>query len=361
MITPESVKLQLMALLPRFTDEYSTTVVGTDVVVDGDTVKITAVAHGLETGDVIVASDVKAIVPVASVVFDSDVKQATITTIFEHDRTSGEGDKGGGNVATLQDFTDDNYNENFDIIEATRTTFVISVDADVTGDHGNLIESRTLFLGFLKVTVIDVNTFSVELVDSQLPNGTEFKTFDFVTDLRIFIAADATRAVTKYAQPANAKPTLFIIFGAENASKDRNVVNDSIAAANAQNPLQITYIPEVTLKTIACTKNEQLAAVQQQKVYAEIKPAIRKAMYGYLFDGSNNESVIFAAVEQGNVPEFWNQDHYLHNFDYQIPYILTKDQGYDNKRHVSFREVVVASKMFNNEGALVELTTDPEI
>jgi hypothetical protein len=360
MITPESVKLQLMALLPRFTDEYSTTVNGS-AVVDTGVVVVTSIAHGLTSGDIIVASDVEVIVPVSSVVFDDDAEQATMTTAFEHDRTSGEGDKGGANIASLQDFADANYNEDFDIISATRTTFVVSVGADVVGDLGNLIEPRTLFLGFLEVTVLDDDSFSVALQDTHLPDGTEFETFTFVTEQRIFIAADVTRAVTIYGQRRDAKPTLFIVFGAENASKDRNVVNDSIAAANAQNPLQITYIPGVTLKTIACTKSEQSAATQQQKVYAEIKPAIRRAMYGYLFDGSDNESVIFAAVEAGNVPEFWNQDYYVHNFDYQIPYILTRDQGYDNRKHVSFREVVVSSKMFNNEGDLVELTTEPTI
>ncbi len=359
MITPNDVKLQLMATLPQYTDEFSDTVEGS-ASVDTGVVLMTSVAHGLTTGDVITVSEVKAVVPVSSISFDSILSKATITTSFEHDRTSGTGDKGGGNIATLSGFADSNYNGDFAILSATRTTFTISADADVVGELGNLIEPRTLNLGFQTVTVLTVDTFTTPLDDTQIPNGTVFDTYNYVSEQRILIAADPTRATTMFGQRRGTKPTLFILTGSENASKDRNIVNDSITTANAQNPLNLVYIPTFTLMEIACTKTQQSAADKQQQVKAVVVPAIRKAMYGFVF-GSDNTAITFAGVESGNTPQFWNQDHYVHLFDYEIPYRITIEQGFNNKNHVSFRDIAVNSKMFNNEGALLEMSAELEI
>ena len=356
MITPNDVKLQLMATLPQYTDEFSTTVEGAASVVSG-VIKAVKAAHGLATNDVITVSNVKAIIPISLVSFDSVLSRATITTSFDHDRTSGSGDKGGGNIATLSGFVDSNYNGDFAIISATRDTFTISADADVVGDLGDLIEPRTLNLGFQTVTVLNVSTFTVPLDDTQIPEATVFDTYNYVTEQRILIAADATRATTMFGQRRGTEPTLFIIFGAENASKDRNIVNDAITTANAQNPLNIVYIPNVTLMEIACTKTQQSAATKQQEIYEEVIPAIRKAMYGFVF-GDDNTAITFAGVELGNTPQFWNQDHYVHLFDYQIPYRITIEQGHNNKNHVSFRDIIVNSTMFDNEGALVSLSAE---
>lgn len=356
MITPNDIKLQLMAVLPQYTDEFSDTVEGAAVVTSG-VIRITKAAHGITTEDVITISDVKAIVPVSSVTFNSTLNRATITTLFEHDRTSGSGEKGGGNIATLTGFADSNYSGDFDILSATRTTFTISITADVVGELGNLIEPRTLNLGFQVATVIDGNTFTVPLDDTQIPNDTVFDTYNYVTSQRIVIMADITRATTIFGQRRNTKPTLFVIIGSEDASKDRNIVNDAITAANAQNPLNLVYIPTVTLMEIACTKAEQSAATKQQEIKEFIVPAIRKAMYGFVF-GSGDSAIVFAGVEVSNSPQFWNQDHYVHLFDYQIPYRITIEQGFNNKNHVSFRDIAVNSTMFTSEGQSVEMSAE---
>ncbi len=356
MITPNDVKLQLMAVLPQHTDEFSTTVEGAASVVSG-VIRVVKAAHGVATNDVITASSVKAIVPVSLVSFDSVLSRATITTSFEHDRTSGAGDKGEGNIATLSGFADSSYNGDFAILSATRNAFVIAADADVVGALGNLIEPRTLNLGFQTVTVLNDSTFTVPLDDTQIPEATVFDTYNYVTEQRILIAADPTRASTIFGQRRDTKPTLFIIFGAENASKDRNIVNDAVTTANAQNPLNLVYIPNITLMEIACTKTQQSAATKQQQVYEEIIPAIRRSMYGFVF-GSDNTAITFAGVEQANSPQFWNQDHYVHIFEYQVPYRITIEQGHNNKNHVSFRDIIVKSTMFDNEGALVESSAE---
>ena len=123
-ITPEDVKMQLMAVLPRYTEEYGDNVVASAVIESG-AVKVTSAGHGLASGALIVSSDVTVTIPVSSVSYNAVTGRATITLEQDHDRTSGVEDNGGYNKATLKDFADSNYNGEFNIISATENTIVI--------------------------------------------------------------------------------------------------------------------------------------------------------------------------------------------------------------------------------------------
>jgi len=360
MITPNDVKQRLMEALPRYTQEFGDNVSGSAVVASG-VIKITSAGHGLATGAVIVGADVKIIVPVTGSSFDSGTGKVTLTTSFEHDRTSGLSNKGGYNKAVLQDFADSNYNgSDFTITSAERETITFDADADAVGALGNMIEPRSLLLGFLVVTKIDDNTFSVPLADTLIPEGVVFDTYDYSTAQRIFIAADATRAVTEYNKHRDPKPALFIVFGPEDASKDRNTVSDAVITATPQNPVKLTYLPQFTLMAMAVTKTEHLAATKQQQIYEEIRPALRKVMYAHTFESADT-SMNFAAVEVSNQPNRWNTGYYVHNFLYSSPYAISFEQGDVVRHNVSFRDIVVNSTMFDNEGALVSLEAEPEI
>lgn len=346
MITPNDIKEQLMSVLPQYTDEYGDKITGSAETAGGVLV-VTATAHGLTSEEVISVSEAKITLSVKKIVYDSEAGLATVTVSEDHDRTSGGDDLNEYNVAILQGFDDDNYNGEFHILAATSNTMDISMDADVEGDLGNFVETRRLFLGLSEVTKIDANTFSIPIVDG-LPNSVSFESFKFVVEQRIFIAADGTRAVTKWAQPADRKPTLFIIFGQENASKDRNTISDAVMAVTSQNLAKLKYVSEFALLTCAVTKTDQLAAAQVQKVYAEIRPALRRALWGNVFD-TDDVLLQYAVIEVGNSTEIWNQNNYLHRFDYQAPYDITLEQGVVNRRSVSFRNIILNSKMFNNE------------
>lgn len=357
MITPDDVKMQLMAVLPRFTDEFGDNVVASASVVGG-VVQVTSVGHGLSTGAAIVGSDIQVRIPIVGQSFDDDLDQITLTTDFEHDRTSGT-EAGEYNLAVLQDFDDSTYNDSFQILEATRTTIVFSATDAPTGALGNMVETRSLYLGFLTVTVIDVDTFSVPVADDVV-NGTVFETFNYTAEQRILIAADITRAITAFAHFRNQEPALFVVFGVENASKDRHVVNDAVAAATAQNPLQLTYIPEVVLYYMAITKKQHSAEDKQQEVYETVRSALRRSMYGHIFEDEES-AISFASHEVSNSPLFHNIGYYVHSFTYNMPYTVTIEQGNTFRRNVSLRTIIGNTTMFNNEGALVSFETNPVI
>lgn len=343
MITPEDIKLQLIERLPIYTDEFCTIKVG-DGVVSGGKLIVTSVDHGLADGDVVVTTDTTVRVPIISQSYDASTKKCTMVTEFEHDRTSGIRCTMGYNIAKLRGFNDASYNTDFTVEYATRESITFSAAAEAVGALGYMEEKRSLLLGYNGITKIDDDNFSIE-IDENIPDGTVVKDYSFVTDQRIFIFADAERAIEYIARRADRKSSLYIVFGPENASKDRNVYSDAIAAATAQNPVFLTYIQEVTLISAAMTRTQASAAEQQQKTYAEIRPAIRKAMYGHIFNNPDT-AVNFAAVESGNYPFTKNSGYYLHSFEYMIPYNITLEQGDIFRENVSFREIVLNSKLY---------------
>jgi len=356
MITPEDVKLQLMSALPRYTDIFGTNVVGTAVVESG-VVKVTAVAHGLATDEVITASEVSVINPVVNTSFDSVADETTLTMTFEHDRTSGSA-AGVYNKIEFVDFADANYNGDDFVVkfDTDRLTLVIDADADAVGDLGNQIEPRNLYLGFLTVTVVDVDTFTVPLED-VLPDGTVFDTFNFMSSQQIFISGDIARSVEAYKKHRDVPPGLFIVFGDEVASKDRAVVNDAVAANTAQNPQHVTYLLNVILLAFFKTAAEERAETTVQLLHDEVKPALRQAMFGHIFDDPDLV-VQFAGTEIANREVTYNSGYYVHQFTYQLPYRISIEQGDIQRRNVSFRDLILNSTMFDSEGALLALSTE---
>ena len=362
MITPEAVKLQLLNMLPRYTDEFSTMVTdATAEVIAGDLIQCTKAAHGLVSGDVVSVASAEILVPISAESYDLVKKEITLTCSFDHDRTSGLVGKGVYNKAVLTGFDDPTYNDTFVIIEATDDTITFKVDAAPVGALGVMHEDRSLILGLSEATVVNDDTFTVPNVDTLIPIGGEFDDFSFATASRVVIAADPQRATNAFGQRANADPTLFIIFEQESASKDREGMSDAILALSPQNDMIVEYVPQITLLYMSSTKKDPLAGIVSQKIYAEIRPALRRSMFGHRFE-SVDASITFAAAEIANASVYYKTGGYVHSFVYQAPYKISLEQGtVDDAPNVSLRKVIMNSTMFDTEGALLSLEVDPEI
>jgi hypothetical protein len=357
MINPEDVKAQLLASLPVHTNIFGSNIVPSAVSVLGGVVRVTKNAHGLASGNVVVVTKAVVRVPITSVAVDGGA--ALITTSILHDRTSGAGEKQGFNKAIHAGFADASYNKEFDILDIlSNTTYLVAADAEPVGDLGYLKEPRNLFLGPAQVTVVDVDTFTIPLAD-RLENGIVFDTFEYSDKQEIYIAADEMRAVTKYAQRTNPPPTLYIIMGAETASKDKDTQSDALLLSNSQNEARMMYLQEVSL--LACFKTAEaadhhMAAATQQGVYSALRPALRKAMYNHVFEPADGNITPFASIEAGNMPVRWNTGYYIHRFTYMMPYSITLEQGNTVSRSVSFRQIIMNSQIAADNDSVSEET-----
>ena len=368
MITPEDIKAQLMLELPKHSDVFSTVISAETGTVSAGvtTIGISKEAHGYASNDIIHVTGAEVILPINFIDYTESSNTIAIRLISPnaHDRTSGE-DAGEYNFATIQNADRPEFDGTYNIISADSGQELV-LDAGEGyvpplsgGGTAELVEARSLILGLAVVTKVDEDNFTIPLNDT-LVDETEFQTFNYVAEQNILITADINRATSFYAQRRNPPPILFIIMGEESISKDRNVTTDAATADTPQNPIQHLYMQEFTLLALFDTKKQHSAATQQQEVYEDIKPALRRTLYGHIFEQTET-SVVFAAAEISNHPVRFNTNNYAHAFVYQLPYKISYLQGDDFRRNVSFRDVIVNSTMFNNEGALLSLEVEPEI
>ena len=356
MITPSLVKAQILQFLPVYTDLFADPVFGS-AVISGSLIAVNSTAHGLETGDVIPVSSAEVVNPITGVSFANGI--ATLATTFSHDRTDATDDFYETNIAALEGFADSNYNGDFEIQSLpSRTEINISRDADVVGDLGDLFETRFMFITSYEVTKVDDDNFTV-VSPQSLPDGTVFKTFKYVVDARVYIASSVKRALAMYTLAETDKAVMFIIFGAEAASKSRESLSDSISSASAQNPLRITYLPMINFLVFLNVSNDLSGAKALQSIYGEIGPALRRTMYAHGFS-IDDVSIQFRAVEANNEQEFYDTAAYAHSFTYQLPYQITQRQGSFFRENVSLEHILVNAKMFDTEGALIEIDVDLE-
>lgn len=357
MITPSLVKAQLLQFLPVYTDLFADPV-STTATITGGLIAVNSPAHGLTTGDVIPVHAADVINPITNVSFASGV--ATLTTTFKHDRTNASDDFYETNKAELEGFADSNYNGTFDIASLpSRTQINIARTAAPVGDLGDLIEPRFMFIKSYTVTKVDDDNFTL-VAPQVLPEGTVFKNFKYITSARIHIASNVKRALAMYTKIVSTKATMFIIFGPEAASKDRNSLSDAILSATSQNSARLTYLPEVTLLVFLNTADDLSGAKALQNIYEIIRPALRRTMYAHGFELTDDVDIQFRAVEANNTQEFYNTAEYVHSFTYQIPYQITHCQGDTFRSNVSFSDVLVNATMFDTEGALIQADIELE-
>jgi len=359
MITPDDVRNQLLANLPRHTSMLASIEEG-DAIATATSVLINRPGHKMASGTIITVADVQVRIPVTSQVFDSVLKRTTITLEFDHDRTSGD-TAGEFNAATFDGFGDLSFNADFDIISAERDTLVIYTPLEmVAGDLGYLVERRGLEEGLAVVVRVDDDFFQIELQDTAIPVDAVFEVFKFTACQCIKVASDLKKAADDFAKHANMPNTLYIVFGQEVASKDRHTANDSIISANSQNPIMVTYIRKFSIYYMTKVKDDQLCACASQRMYETLQPALRKSLFGYEFSYPGAQ-IVFAAIEESNVSVPWNSGFYVHEFQYNVPYRIDLNQGYTARDSVSLRNITVDAKMFDTDGALVSLNAEIEI
>lgn len=359
MITPSLVKAQVLQFLPVYTDLFADAINGSAAYsLAGNLITINSVGHGLETGDVIPVHQADVINPITGVSFASGI--ATLTTTFNHDRTNTTKDAYyKTNKAELEGFADSNYNGEFDVqLLPSRTQINITEDADVIGALGDLVEAQFTLITSYSVTKVDDDNFTV-VSPRVYPDGTAFKNFKYIKSARVHLAANASRALSAYTKIDSDKAVIFILFGPETVSKDRNSLSDAITSATSQNPVRLTYLPEVSFLVFLNTSDDLTGAKAMQTIYEEVKPALRRTMFAHGFN-KEDVDIQFRAVESDNLQEFYDTAAYVHRFSYQIPYQITQGQGFVFRPNVAFDDILVNATMFDTDGALIQATISLE-
>jgi hypothetical protein len=365
MINPTDIVTHLQAYVPAFTDLFSETVTGT-ATANGITVTVTtSSAHGLSVGRKIAIAATGYRNSIASAVDNGD-GTIRFETAQEHDLTE---PKAYADPTTLRlgGFANSAWNHTFTIVSVpNRKFFEVEFPAgesdvpSLTGAY--LLESRTAgVVGVQTVETVPTATsftFDVSGVPS-LPTG-EIENIKIITGIRVYGAADFERAQAAYTRLAAGKAALFVIMSDADVSKDRHTLNDGIAAFARSNIGKQIILQNFATTVFLPTEKQLAGHTAQNQAYGEVYRALASVLYGFEFDDPDTKQP-YVCVNNGHGPGVYNSAYYTHVYDWQVPSVVTFENGYNLAPDVAWRDIVSSWALNSDDAAELSFNADLDI
>lgn len=357
MITPSNIVKHLKTYLPRITDLFTSklTVLGATVS-GGLTLSINAVGHGRTVGQNLVVASGTVRNPIIATMLNPD-NTVRFLTQYDHDLTepSQVNDVknltlgGFGNIWDGEHLIDHIPNrKSFDIALPAGETAAPTIDG-----NQYLIENRPVGLyGVQSVdTVIDPDNFTISLTGiPELPDG-PIDDLEIITGYRIAAAESVDRAQDIYAKYDDL-PYLFVIMGDLDISRDRRVDNDSVATLNRQNLIKLTGLQNFSTTIFLSTDNDISGSDAQELIYDEIYTSLLKVLHCYAFENSEN-AVDYVTISTGHGGGVYNTAFITHVYDWQSPFDMTSEIGFDYNADVAFRNIAQNIDLFGDNEAVM--------
>lgn len=359
MITPNDIVTHLQTYLPVFTDLFGDKLTAS-ATVSSSTVTVTSAAHGLTVGQSIIVSGGQFSNSIASVTDNGD-GTLRFTTDYDHDLTEPKA-VNDYTTLTLAGLAPPWNGEHTIVAIPNRRTFEISYpsgeDTPPSIASANLIENRAagLISTYQIATVPDANTFTFEVSGiPSLPTGA-IVNIQVQSGAYIFGAESADRAEAIYAQYAQglARPMLFVIMSDADVSKDRHTLNDSVSSVTGQNLGKQIIMQNFSTLVIYPTGDETSGFNAQNLFYGDVYRALASTLFGFFFNDPDT-STKYRCVNDGHGPGDLRQAYAIHVYDWQVPSVVSFENGFLLQPDVAFRDIV--SDWFNNsdDEALMEL------
>lgn len=361
MIEPNDIILHLQSFLPAFTNLFSNILTAT-ATVSGTTVTVISIAHGLSVSETITVGGGEFENAISAVVDNGD-GTLRFTTSEDHDLTAPK------NFGDEKNLTLDGIGSPWDgshkiVMIPNRRTFEIEFPVGETVPPSIataiLVEDRAAGIIGLQIvaTVLDVDTFT--FIVSGVPNFPTgiIRNLSVIFSIRIAGAENIERAEAFYTAQTSGDAWLFLIMTDAFASKDRDSLNDGVATFTKQNIGKQTILQNFSVVVFLATDaGDPAGQVAQNKFYGEIFRALVSTMYGFFFDDPDTAEK-YVTVTDGHGPGIETTAYTTHVYDWQIPTVITFENGFLLEPDVAFRDIV--STWFNNsdEEAVMDLNID---
>jgi len=361
MVEPSNIVAHLQAYMPAFTDAFSD-VINATATASGNVVTVAATAHGRVVGNKIIVAASGYRNSIASVTDNGD-GTVRFETAQEHDLTEPKA-YADPTTVTLGGFAATVWNGAHAIVSVpNRKFFEVAFPTGeddlpvLTGAY--VAESRRAgIVGVQTVaTVPNANSFTFNTAGiPNLPTGV-INGLKIITGVRIYGAADFDRAQDAYTKFASGKAALFVIMSDADVSKDRHTLNDGIAGFVRGN-LGKQIILQNFATTLFLPTNAQVAGhTAQNLAYSTIYRALSSVMYGFEFDDPDSEQK-FVCVNSGHGPGIYNSAYYTHVYEWQVPSVVTFENGYNLTPDVAFRDIVSGWAVNADDAAVLGLNVD---
>jgi len=365
MITPRDIVSHLRNFLPSVTDLFHSAITSSGASVAGGIVTVNAVAHGLIAGQKIIVVNGRYENSLSTVTLNVD-GTTRFSTVDQHDLVaptfpddpqtvtlSGIGSPWDG----VHEIDNVPNRENFEIL--TPVGEIVAPDISA----GRLLEERSAGLAGIQTvaTVPDTNSFTINVPTDipAFPTGNILE-LQILTGTRVVGAADFARAEAIYAKQAGTDPYLFVIMSDANVSKDRHTNNDGVGAFTSQDLQKQTVLQDFTCAVFVPTAENDTAAFNAQSLaYNEIFRALLSVLYGFRFDDPTTAEN-YVTVSRGHGPgvNAANSAYYSHVYDWQVPSVITFEDGFGLGATVAFRDISAVFDLSDDDQAQLSLNID---
>jgi hypothetical protein len=363
-LTPSEITKHIKTYLPIFTDIFTVKMTVLSAAVSAaNVVTVNATAHGKTVGQsvVITAGTVRNPLTAATLIGST----VEFTTKYDHDlvEPSLENDD---LTLTLAGFVAPAtvWNGVLDIIAVhDRRHFIVALPTRATvaptvNETQYLKENRSASFRGLQVVATrpSVDQFTIALTDvPALPPGA-IDGLTIITSFRISAAADFKRAQAIYAKQTAGKAYLFVIMTDGDVSKDRHTMNDGVAGFTPQDLQMLKVLRNFSTVVFLPTTADMSGADAHDIVYGTLYTALLATLFGY---AQNNQVVQYSAVPTGDGPAEYNTAYYAHVYDWQLPTVLTFQDGFAQQFiDVAFRDIEATFQLFADTKAEMELNID---
>ena len=348
------VTRQLQLLLPRYTDLFSDVLDISGIVATANEATITTTAiHELSDGDAVVLSNVGTNTSITAVSRDGLI--FTFTTGSDHDITFDSPDH---ENATLDGFTDDDWNNSFRIVEVpNRRTFKVQSTLDLPVLNGNEIlqEVRSDGVnGRYSATVVSPTVFTINgtFLASNYSGGK--------VSARVRVAGSVTfeRAQEQYTEQKIIDIWAFVVMADVQASKDRSTKNDSEASMPTGTEMRQHVMDGFEIFIFQNVTNDMAATDAIDIARHDLFLPISKSVYGAFFDSGLSGATDFRTVfvSQGFVN--YSKSVLVYSYQFQTLYDLTDGDTVEPSDTRAYRDVLSTQNIGEDDTTDMTVTVD---
>lgn len=221
--------------------------------------------------------------------------------------------------------------------------------------------SEKIFAGVYQVaTVVDVDNFTIDLSSFPAMATGQVDGLGIVSGFRIAAAADFDRAKATYAEQDIGDPYLYVIMSDVDISKDRRTLSDAVAGFTDQDENLLTILQNFSTTVFLPTGQDLSGVNAHDLAYREVYVALLRSLYG--FQDANETHLKYNAVTSGHGPAEYNTAYYAHVYDWQLPGVITYEDGFINTQDVAFRDILATLKLFADDEAemIADINLDDE-
>lgn len=342
--------------LPKHTDFFSDTInVSSGSITNGLVTMITTNAHKFSTNNYVVINNAYAAISISSFVVLNGIATCKTNSDNGINMAMNYKDNTGNLEVDLIGFDDASFNGTFKLLSVpNKQCFTIKTtiaDGTYISDGSIIRYSGELISGLRQITVVDVNTFTYQLTNTSI-TSLVYGTPKVYGDTRISGANDIVRANKSYSKQLQGKYWIYITYGSSTASKDRNVLNDSVSMFGGDDDFRIRDIQDFDVNIFVPISNDLTGLTARDNI-EDIKKAIFKTILRFpqLKEFSNDDNFVYTYVNDFEV--IANDAYIIHGFKFSTSYDITFDDTSQEDTYTPFRSIDISLNIgdttINNE------------